>query len=302
MGPDGSPGASVMPAIPERPRELLVAGHVNVDRFLSVRSFPPPDRTVPIFHTQGRLGGPAANLALVASRYGIRTGLVARIGDGFPEEFIARLERAHVDLRGLVRVPALATPTCYIVVDGQGHQRTLIDQGPMGTDEGRVPAPAVLGEYSWLHVTTGPPGFHLRLARQARRRGLRVAADPAQEIHYRWDARRLRALLADSEILFGNRSEISRAVQLAGADSPSDLVEQVPLVIRTEGASGVTAFAGGPPVHVRAVRPPRVRSLVGAGDAFRAGFYSGWFVGLPLEDCLRAGVRAASRWVARPGE
>lgn len=290
-----------MAATTERPRELLVAGHVNVDCFLSVRSFPPRDRTVPVLATERRLGGPAANLALVASDYGVRTGVVARIGEGFPEEFVERLTRAHVDLRGLVRVASRPTPACYIVVDRQGDQRTLIDQGPMGSDEGPAPATGMLREYSWLHVTTGPPDFHLRLARRARRLGLRIAADPAQEIHYRWDARRFRDLLGESEILFGNRSEIARAVELAGAESPSGLVGQVPLVVRTEGAGGATAFAGGSPVHVRAAPPSQVRSIVGAGDAFRGGFYSGWFAGLPLERCLRAGVRAASRWVARPG-
>lgn len=291
-----------MTAFPETPRELLIAGHVNVDRFLTVRAFPPPDRTVPVLATEDRLGGPAANLALVASRYGVRTGIVARIGEGFPEGFIESLNRAQVDLRGLAQMPNRSTPTCTIVVDRRGQQRTLIDQGPMASDEGALPPSSVFRQYSWLHVTTGPPGFHLRLVRRARELGLRVAADPAQEIHYRWDARRFRSLLADSEILFGNRSEIARAARLAGVRSLSRLTERIPLVVRTEGANGVTAFAGGSSVHVRALRPSRVRTFVGAGDAFRGGFYSGWFAGLPLKSCLTAGIRAASRWVARPGE
>lgn len=289
-------------SLAERPRELLIAGHVNVDRFLSVRAFPPADRTVPVLESWMRLGGPAANLALVASRYGVRTGVIARIGEGFPEEFLTRLSGAHVDLRGLTRVPGRSTPTCYIMVDRSAHQRTLIDQGPMGDASGERVSPGLLREYSWLHVTTGPPEAHLRLVRQARQLGLRVAADPAQEIHFRWDARRFRALLRDAEVLFGNRSEIARAARLAGAGTPMRLVEQVPLIVRTEGASGVTAFTRGPPIHVPATRAKRVLTVVGAGDAFRGGFYSGWFAGLPLERCLSAGVRSAAKWVERAGE
>lgn len=282
----------------DRPRELLVAGHVNIDLFLSVPSFPPPDRTVPVLGTRRELGGPAANLALVASGYGVRVGVAALVGEEFPEEFRARLERARVDLRALVRVPGHSTPTCFIVEDRRGHQRTLIDQGPMGSPGAvPLPSPRFLSEYSWLHVTTGPPDRHLRLIRKARSAGLRIAVDPAQEIHYRWDRRRFAALLKGAEILFGNQSEIARAAKLTGGAATARLTERVPLVIRTEGANGVTAFADGAALHVPAARPRRVRSIVGAGDAFRGGFYSAWFAGQSLERCLNAGVRSAARWV-----
>jgi 6-phosphofructokinase 1/ribokinase len=286
----------------ERPGELLVAGHVNVDRFFTVRSFPAPDRTVPIIRSRVCLGGTAANLALVAARYGVATGLIARIGDGFPREFLTRLRQANIDLRALVPVPGAVTPTCYTVEDEQGHQRTLIDQGAMAGMNTATPPRDVLADYSWLHITTGNPQYHLRLLREARKRGLRAAADPAQEIHYWWGRSGFRELLAGAEILFGNRSEIARATKLAGVATTERLVERVPLVIRTEGSEGVTAFARGNVVHVPAARPRRVRSIVGAGDAFRGGFYAGWFEGRPLKECLIAGTRSAARWVAGPEE
>ena len=283
-----------------RPRELLVAGHVNVDRVLSVGAFPDADRTVPVLAHRVALGGTATNLARVASRYGVACGIVADIGDGFPEEFLARLERDGIDLRGLKRVAGVPTPTCFIVEDQRNGQRTFIDQGPMG---GRA-APLRIGEwireYSWLHVGTGDPDRHLELARAARNQGLRVAADPAQEIHYRWDRARLRRLLSLSEILFGNRSEIDRAVRLLGVRRPERLLEYVPLVVRTEGARGARAFSRVATVHVPALRPRRVRTTVGAGDAFRGGFYAAWFAGEALPVCLTAGNRAAARWVERP--
>ena len=284
-------------SLEERPRDLLIAGHVNVDRFLTVSTFPAPDRTVPVSSTRIALGGPAANLARIASGYGVRSGIVATIGDGFPEEFLEELVRAQVDVRSLERVAGRSTPTCYITVDRRGGQRTLIDQGPMGSSVGGPLDEDILREYSWLHVTTGPPDRHLRLIRQARAAGLKVAVDPAQEIHYRWDSRRFATLLDEAEILFGNRSEIARAVRLAGARDPRDLLSRVPTIVRTEGASGATAFTRDSRLHVRAPRLRAVRSLVGAGDAFRGGFYSGWFAGQPLGRCLEAGVRSAGRWV-----
>ncbi|HYA71441.1 MAG TPA: PfkB family carbohydrate kinase, partial [Thermoplasmata archaeon] len=106
-----------------------------------------------------------------------------------------------------------------------------------------------------------------------------------------------RQLLSGSEILFGNRSEIARALEFVGGHRAEDLLEFVPLLIRTEGHRGASAFSRAGSVHVPATRPTRVRTLVGAGDAFRGGFYAAWFAGQPLASCLTAGTRSSARWI-----
>jgi 6-phosphofructokinase 1/ribokinase len=284
-------------AVTDRPRDLLVSGHVIIDRFLSVRTFPAADRTVPVRGIRTELGGTATNIVLAASRLGVATGLVTRLGDGFPDEYLERFRSAGVDLRGVERVRGRPTSACYIIEDEDGAQRTLIDQGAMGeTRHAKLPT-RWLTEYSWLHLTTADPEFQLRLQRAARAKGLRVAADPAQEIHYRWERKGFRELLENSEVLFGNRSEIDRAMQFVGATRPDGLLEHVPLVVRTEGRRGASAFSRAGSVHVPAARHARVRTLVGAGDAFRGGFYAGWFAGQPLVGCLTAGARSSARWI-----
>ena len=284
-------------SIEDRPRDLLVSGHVIIDRFLTVRHFPAADRTVPVVRVRSALGGTATNIAVAASRLGVSTGLVTRLGDGFPDEYLTHLRSRGIDLRGVERVAGRTTSTCYIVEDETGAQRTLIDQGAMAETRHAVLPGRWLGEYSWLHLTTADPGFQLRLLAAARAHGLHVAADPAQEIHYRWDRRSFHQLLRGSEILFGNRSEIERAMKFVGVHAPDGLLEHVPLVVRTEGRSGATAFSRTGRVHVDAARHSRLRTMVGAGDAFRGGFYAGWFAGQPLEGCLRAGARSSARWI-----
>lgn len=283
--------------VTERPRDLLVSGHVNIDRFLSVDSFPPADRTVPVLEHRAELGGTATNIARVATRLGVAAGLIARVGDGFPREYLAELNRAGVDVRAVETVRGVPTPTCYIVEDRDGVQRTLIDQGAMSeTRHAKIPT-VLLREYSWLHLTTADPKFQLRLQAAARAQGLRVSADPAQEIHYRWDRRSFRQLLRGSEILFGNRSEVARALEFVGERRVEKLLDFVPLVVRTEGRGGASAFSRAGTSHVAAPRPRRIRTLVGAGDAFRGGFYAAWFAGEPLPGCLTAGTRNSARWI-----
>ncbi len=279
------------------PRDLLVVGHINLDRFLGLRAFPSADRTVPVRSNRLELGGTAANIAWVAARYGVETGLAAHVGADFPPAFLERLARAGIDVRAVATAPARGSPTCYILEDAAGGQRTLIDQGAMADDAAPYALGDALGEYSWVHLTTGPVAAGLDLARRARAKGLRVAIDPAQEIHYRWSARDLRSLLGTAEILFGNASEVARARTMLGLRRDADLLALVPLVVRTEGRRGAVALARSGSVRVPAVAPRRRRTLVGAGDAFRGGFYAAWFAGQPLERTLAAGARAAARWI-----
>jgi len=208
-----------------------------------------------------------------------------------------QLRRAHIDLRGVERVRAIPTPTAFIMEDRRGHQRTLMEQGPMDGVPAKARPRPWLAEYSWVHLTTADPDFQLRLLSESHARGLRAAADPAQEVHYRWDRGRLRKLLSGVEVLFGNRSEIGRVAELLAVRGPEALLSRVPLIVRTEGAGGVTAYARNGTVHVPSVRPRRVRSVVGAGDSFRGGFYAAWFEGEVLRGCLTAGARAATRWM-----
>lgn len=279
-------------------RDLLVVGHINVDRFLFVTAFPGRDRTVPILDSRTRLGGTASNIARVAASYGVRTSVLTRLGDGFPPQFLERLGADDIDLSAIERCRGRPTSTCYIVEDADRAQRTFIEQGVMGAEAatGRVPATAI-ARHSWIHLGTGNPDWYLRLAREARAAHVRVAFDPAQEIHYRWDRPKLRGMLRQTEVLFGNESEIARIGRLAGIHRVEDLNDIVPLVIRTEGRKGATAFSRAGRHHVAASRPHRTVTFVGAGDAFRGGFYTAWFAGADLPRCVGAGTRAAARWI-----
>jgi sugar/nucleoside kinase (ribokinase family) len=295
--PDGPAGGG------EGPLDLIVVGHTNLDVFLRVRSLPAKDRTVPLLAMKTELGGTAANIARAAGRAGLRVGLVSRVGESFPRDLEKILSDARIDLRGFERVPGADSPTCFIVEAKDGNQVTLIHQGPMGDRRPtRIPEP-LLERAAWLHLSTGEPGYLLRWKDAARRRGVRVTADPAQEVHYRYDAARLRRLVDGCEILFGNRSEVARASQLLGVRGPQALLRLVPLVVETRGPQGAAAYSRTGTVVVPA---PRVasghRSIVGAGDAFRGGFYRGWLGGRALADCLREGVRASTRWIRERSE
>ncbi|MCI4350106.1 MAG: PfkB family carbohydrate kinase [Thermoplasmata archaeon] len=280
--------------------DLLVVGHTNIDRILEVAHLPEPDRTVPVVAETVRLGGTAATLARSAAGHGLKVGLVSLVGPDFPPEFLATLRREKVDVAGVERIAGTQTPSCTILEDGQGSQMTAFRQGPMDDARGVAVRPELFRGASWVHLTTGDPDFQLRFADAARKHGLHVAVDPAQEIHYRWDAPRLRRLVSSAEILFGNRAEIARAAKLLGRRSARSLTELVPLVVMTDGARGARAFRRGGDEQVRATPLRGPVRITGAGDAFRGGFYAGWLGGAPLRESLALGGRSAAAWMTRP--
>jgi nucleoside kinase len=274
-----------------------VVGHTVIDRFWHVPSLPQRDRTVPVASIRVALGGTAANIARACAARRIRTGLVSRIGDDFPKEFLRELVRAGIDLSGLETVRNDRSPTCLIVEDGRGGQMTLIDQGPMG-DESHARLPSgLIARYPWVHLTTGDPDYQLRFLAAARSAGARVAADPAQEIHYRWKSEPLRRLLLGSEILFGNEAEVTAAVRLTRVGRVDRLTRLVPLVVMTRGRRGVRAYSRSGSVAVPGRAPRRLRQVTGAGDSFRGGFYAAWLRGAPVKEALADGVEAATRWI-----
>ena len=277
--------------------DLVVVGHTNLDHFFHVERLPASDRTVPLRDRETRLGGTAANIARAAARLGVRTSLVSQVGPDFPAQFRRVLAQEGVDLSAFETVAGARSPACFIVESTRGEQVTLIDQGPMEKDQGLPVPSSVLSRTGWVHLATGDPHYQLRVMEEARRRGARIVADPAQEIHYRWDGAALRRLLGGSELFFANRDELARALELLRLGSTKELLEVVPTVVETRGVRGATAWTRAGSIQVPAVRPRRVRQVTGAGDGFRGGFYAGWFRGDPLRECLRYGSWAAARWL-----
>jgi nucleoside kinase len=279
------------------PGDLLVAGHTVVDTFWDVRALPQSDRTVPVVAVRAVLGGTAANIARAAAARGVRTGLLSRVGPDFPPEFRRELARFHLDLRGLSVVAGQRSPTCLIVEDGKGHQMTLIDQGAMAdASDADVPA-SLLASYPWVHITTGDPEYQLRVAAAVRAAGGRVAADPAQEVHYRWRTRPLARLLAASELFLGNESEARATADRLSGGSVERLTKRVPLVVVTRGRRGARAYSRRGTINVPGRAPRRLRQVTGAGDTFRGGFYAAFLRGATLEASLREGVEAATDWI-----
>lgn len=279
---------------------LVVLGHTNIDVQLAVQRLPERDQSSPAQDRRTVYGGTACNIARHAAGLGVPVRLWSRVGGDFPPDWKIALEDDGVDLSFLDIEASGRTPTCYVLTDADGHQAYVMDQGAMGHAIEHPPAADILTDARWLHVGTGLPAAYQDLATLARKRGIEVAFDPGQEIHFAYDASAFETLLDSADTAFFNQAELDAALRFMKYGDPVQLLDHVDRVITTHGAAGARLYEGR---HIHEVPAPDVDAVdpTGAGDALRAGWYAALHAGKDRKEALAWGVAAGSAAVTFPG-
>jgi len=280
---------------------VSVFGHTNVDHITLVPSFPPMNQSIQIEGFQHLWGGTAANVALVAARQGVPVSLASFIGEGFPAQFHEDLRGSGMDLTDLTEVDGYPTPECFIFSDGEENQMAFVIQGPMDVADELDLQTHSIEASSIVHLATGNPGYHLRVAREAGRLGKTVCFDPGQELHYKWTPETFAEMLELADMLFLNKPELGRALEYTGLTAPGDLLYLVDNLLITKGREGAELMDQDGTADVPMVPADTVEDTTGAGDAFRGGYYSGLWRELEPRECLLLGAATASFVVERQG-
>jgi sugar/nucleoside kinase (ribokinase family) len=273
---------------------LGVFGHVNIDYLMNVTKLPEPNTCIQVDNVRKFNGGTGANIAILASSLGVRTALASFVGSDFPEDFKTSLQNSGVDIRDLKEIEDYKTPTCRIMTDPENNQMGIMDQGPMGVMDEFGIARYTVENSQIIHVGTGRPRYYKRIMKLASEMKKPVFFDPAQEIHYVYDADSFKELLNMSGALFVNRSELATALRYLGEADENTLLDHVDMCIVTLGKDGSRIFLKNERIEIPAIEPDRIVDPTGAGDAYRAGFYAGLSRGMDWKTCGLLGSSAAS--------
>ncbi len=279
------------------------------------------------------VGGSPANVAIGAARLGLRAALISRVGDEALGRFVREeLVREGVDVRGLATDPQRLTALVVLGVRDRDtfplifYRENCADMalGPEDVDEGLV-AEAAAVVLTGTHLSRpGVAAASRRAAELARRHGARVVLD----IDYRpvlWGlaghgqgasrfapgagvTAQLQALLPECDVVVGTEEEIHIA---GGSQDTVEALRRVraagrALLVLKRGAAGCVAFPGEIPARPEeglAVpgHPVEVYNVLGAGDAFLAGFLRGSLRGEPLERALVLANACGALVAARHG-
>jgi 2-dehydro-3-deoxygluconokinase len=262
------------------------------------------------------IAGAESNVAIGLARLGHRVAFFGRVGDDLFGDQVRRELRAEgVDVTHLSSDPE--RPTGLLFRDTVVGSPITVHYRRAGSaatamSSGDVPRDMV-ERARLLHVTgitaaLSESAFEattavIRLAREA---GVPVSLDPNLRLRLaspeRWQVI-IDVLARQCDVVLTGAEEA--AIFTDGADPVDWLRDRgVGTVVIKRGAEGASEhdLRPGGSVAAQPARAVPVVDSVGAGDAFDAGWLSGWLRGLPAADRLREAVAVASLVVASRGD
>jgi 2-dehydro-3-deoxygluconokinase len=257
------------------------------------------------------IGGAESNVAMALARLGVRSGWWSRLGDdAFGRVVAERVADAGVDVD--IRTDATRPTGLYVKdVTAGGTRVTYYRRGSAASAMGPADAAALPPWTRVLHLSGITPALSAdadalveALVTAPRTDGRMVSFD----VNHRpalWEhgtaAARLAELGGRADILFVGLDEASA---LWGVDAPRDLREifpHVPHLVVKDGANDATALIGDEIVRV-ATPPADVTEVVGAGDAFAAGYLAALLRDASPTRRLMAGHLAAREAIAHTAD
>ena len=263
-------------------RDLLVIGHSAHDYIIRVPEFPKANFSAPITDMKTFNGGAAANVACVGANLGLKTSLVSAVGGDFKKsEYYEHMQNLGVDTESLIIVPGEATPTAFVLTDDNQDQISYFYWGAAREfGESKAPSQAIKNAEA-IHLATGDPNFNWKCSEEAKNEDLLISFDPGQDLGM-YDSKKLREVIENSTILFGNHHEIERILETLEVDL-TGLKELGPkIIVKTCGAQGSEIYSSEDKIKIDAIEC-EVIDPTGAGDSYRAGFLSRFLNGESLE-------------------
>ncbi|MEU2778835.1 sugar kinase [Streptomyces sp. NPDC007162] len=265
------------------------------------------------------VAGAESNVAIGLARLGHRLRWAGRVGADELAALVLRTLRAEgVDVDHAV-TDGTGRPTGLLLTEPRLGTLTRVSYYRAGSAGSAVsPAdvlPALAAAPRILHLTGITPALSpaaaeaaLAATTTAREAGITVCLDVNHRSRL-WTADRartaLRPLLARTDLLIASEDELPLMLERPGVDEPeavrSVLAEGGGEVVVKRGASGATAFTADGATDCAARQVDAV-DLVGAGDAFVAGYLSGLLDGVDVPARLHRAVTTAAFAVATRGD
>jgi 2-dehydro-3-deoxygluconokinase len=264
------------------------------------------------------VAGAEANVAIGLSRLGHRVAWIGRVGEDELGALVLRTLRAEGVDTGYARTDP-DRPTGLVLFERRIADVVRVSYYRTGSAGSALTAgevlPGLSAETRLLHVTGVTPALGASAAESVQaavRRAGELGVPVSLDVNYRsrlWSSAAARAalrpLIGDVGVLFASTDELPLVAPDPSADAATAaahlLADGVAEVVVKRGASGADAHTAGVVLSQPAVAVGVV-DVVGAGDAFVAGYLSALLDELDVAARLERGVATAAFAVARHGD
>lgn len=298
-------------APPDRSYDVLAMGRSGLDLYAHQIGVPITD----VRSFDAYVGGCPTNVSVGTRRLGLRTALLTAVGDDQVGDFVLHfLDREGVDTRFVPRKAGRRTSAVVLTIQPPDQfpltfYRDNCADRALTIDDVRA-APVAESRVVFLTGTglSHEPsrGATLFAAARARDAGALAVVD----LDYRpdqWDGPHvftsmIGTLLQQADLAIGTEEEVRAAAgeQDLNAAVSVLLDSGIDALILKRGADGATVCRPEGRIEV-APFPVTVLNVLGAGDAFAAGFLYGFLHGWPLEQAARMGNAVGAIVVTRHG-
>jgi 5-dehydro-2-deoxygluconokinase len=316
--------------VSERAYDTLHMGRSSIDLYSNDVGVPFEE----IASFAAYVGGSPTNISVGARRLGLRTALLTGVGDDPVGDFVLRFLRDNdVETRFVVRKPGRRTAAVVLGIEPPDrfplvfYRDNCADRELSIDDVLAAPlAECAVFQFAGTNLSFEPSrSATLFAAERAREAGARVVLDvdfrPDQWHDPRAFGVAIRSALRLVDLVLGTEDELNAAV----LDEPSQVevahgsvsdsrvagdVERAIGALLALGPEAVVEKRGqlGARVHVRggeivdaAGFPVEVHNILGAGDAFAAGFLYGYVKGLGWYESARLGNACGAIVVTKHG-
>ena len=247
---------------------LHVLGHIAYDYIFDIPYHPEKGGSIYIKKYTRHYGGGGANICFIASHLGVKCKLVSSIGrDG--KRYENYLKKHGVETHFYRSKKRMARAFIF-------NSDEQISYFYWGASEDMDKIKAIKSEY--LHIAPSHPKAAIKMAENSKF----FAFEPGQDIP-KYEKNEISYLIEQADILFFNEFElkkIEREFNLKGK-----------IVIVTLGKRGCKIYNENKIIETE---PIKAVDPTGAGDAFKAAFWSGFLNDMPLEECCKLGNKASS--------
>ncbi|NJE76700.1 carbohydrate kinase family protein [Thermococcus sp. ES12] len=270
--------------------DLAVLGHVSIDHIRF------PGREEILYP-----GGAAAAVATSAALAGARVGLVTKVGEDFPREWLEKLA-SLLDVRGVQILPG-RTIHIYMIYHEDGTVDAPVEMG-VAQNMGETPIPEEYLGAEIFHIAPIPPEEQLKALERLEGKRISLDFNPTYMEDYTKRTGLMREIVSRVEVLFPNERE---ALTITKAKNVKEAAETLhgwgaKLVVITRGERGVLVYDGEfREFSALPISPEEIVDPTGAGDAFAGGFLAMYSRGAALEECVEKGLERAREVLKKTG-
>lgn len=273
----------------------MCVGIATLDIINRVEEYPAEDTEVRALAQSQRMGGNAANTAIVLAQLGVQAFWVGNLAQ--PAEIIERgFARHGVDASLSVRIPGAAMPTSYILLSEATGSRSIVHYRDLPEYRAADFPELDLSGFDWVHFEGRAIDQLVPMLQHVRDvGGLTVSLEvekPREGIEKTFNQADL--------LLFSHDYALAQ-----GFSDATGLLRSLPPGVRatcTWGAQGAWAIdRDGRLFHSAAPPLESVVDTLGAGDVFNAAMIYALSRGRPMERALHEAVGLASSQCTREG-